>query len=241
MSDPKPDTTPTPSSASQPAQSAPPSPPVDTEALIAQVKQEALKAVEARDEARNKETAETMANFEANLRNNLANQISGKKPEEEIDPLLKQLLTNTGGTINATTDIAVERAVKQIKDEKDAETKQAQDDGATVAPFTKDYPSLLTEHEDVVSAFVMTKLAAGKDRQEAIKEACEDTIKKLKLKSISERKKDGTYAATALPGVSGQKFGGEESFDPVDSSKQYFAGLKANSNRLKNRASKTAT
>lgn len=194
-------------------------PAVDVEALKKQVREEAAALVAERDAKLKGE----MEGLEANIRKKLAKQISGEPDAPEVDPLLKQLVQNPGEYAKAISDLTEQR----IEQKKIEQQKQAAADAKAVEPFQKEYPELLDEHMDIVDALVGTNLGKGMERSEAIKAACETAAKKLKLKSVSERRKEGTYIDTAVPGVGGAGYGGEASFDDVSSASSFIDGLKA--------------
>lgn len=175
----------------------PAAPQVDISALVAKAAEAATKAAS--------EAAERKATEIAAKRiQDIGRAMVG---EPQADPGKQFLETFVADPVRSLHSLK-EITKRELKEEMAEKEKVAKTQVDSVGPFIKEYPELNSPKKlAMVEALANQQQALGLSYGEALKKACEETVKEFGLKSVSEAERDGSYAHVALPGGGGYRPG----------------------------------
>jgi len=127
-----------------------------------------------------------------------------------------------GKVISEATE---ERVLRRIQQQEMAKEQQR----AAVMPFVEEYPELKTPTKAALIETLAEKYERqGKSRVDALKAACEDTVKDYGLKPQSEKRKEQAALYAGLPGGGGFT-GGSPARNEQKSQSDFIASLRAQS------------
>jgi hypothetical protein len=155
----------------------------------------------------------------------------GAPTESVHDKIVKDFVTDPLKVLRTVAQSATDNAVKIMSDSRRIEDTQR----AVVGAQITEYPELNSPNKlALVERLSEQYQADGKPLSEALKLACDDTVKEFGLKSVSEAQRAGAAHYTGLPGGGGVGAGAPRR-DEEKSQLDFMSNMKnrANSVRIK--------
>lgn len=199
----------------------PPAPVVDVEKIVRDATESATKAA---NEIASKNVQATLAK--------VGQALSGEVPPNKSDEFLKNFVAAPEKVLSNVIDIAVNRTETR-NNQVNAVNKIQRE---VVAPFVNEYPELKSPNKFAL----IEKLAGDKERSgipyaEALKSACEETVKEFGLKSVSEAERQSGYGAGLPSG--GAARNGAPIVSEEKSQSDFITGMRARSNSFRTKKS----
>lgn len=171
-----------------------------------------------------KEQAKTdTANVAADIKKSITTALNGEDKSDPSDSFLKAFAKDPVRAFQMTKEAAKNEVLEIIAHDNNTKKIQTQ----VVAPLLQEYPGLNSDKKMAMVEKITEKYQAqGKTYQEALKLACDDTIKDLGLKSVSQIQQEEESNAGALPNGGGYLGNPPSQISNAKSSSDFLTGMK---------------
>lgn len=161
----------------------------------------------------------------------VGNALAGNEPVDNTKVALEQFVGDPIKMLHSLKEVTK----REMRAEQDERNKVHDTQQKIVSPFISEYPELNSRKRlALVEKLADDYVSSGKTYEDALKSACEDTVKEFNLKSVSESEREGN-SSFGLPSGGGHRSGAPK-FSEDKSQDDFLKSMRDKSNSVRKKA-----
>ncbi len=203
---------------------APVQPAIDVNKIVAD-------ATKAATDAATKTAEQSASKIAAQKLEMIGRALTGEKPQDQSEMVLEKFVKDPLRALHTVK----EQAKAEIREENAQQETLKETQRVVVMPFLNEYPELQSKTKlALVEKLAEDKQRTGMSYSDALKAACDETVKEFGLKSVSEAQRNGDARFAGLPGGGGYAPSAPK-YDEAKSNDTFLSGMKARANSFRNK------